>query len=147
MSNYPSPAEIEDLINRPKHYTEGWSNGAQVLDITENLNFNRGNAVKYIARAGKKNPETELEDLKKAQFYINREIERVSQPPDKREIKTKVYIGRGRKWDSLKDVPYGLEVYSEDDYEGEEPWLGEGPDGSDEFDHDGPFYEYPKDHE
>lgn len=143
MSNYPSPAEVEDLINRPRHYAEGWSNGAEVLDITENLNFNRGNAVKYVARAGKKNPETELEDLKKAQFYINREIERVSQPPAKRE--TIYFVGyRGREWKSLRDVPEDLEVYGKDDYVGDEPWLGEGPDGIDEFDEYGPFYELPK---
>ncbi|WP_406379115.1 DUF3310 domain-containing protein [Streptomyces sp. NBC_00197] len=63
-----------DVVNHPSHYAEGWSNGAEVIDITENLNFNRGNAVKYIARAGKKDQDRELEDLKKAQFYINREI-------------------------------------------------------------------------
>lgn len=62
-------------VNHPPHYTDGWSNGAEVIDITENLNFNRGNAVKYIARAGKKG--NELEDLFKASWYINREIERI----------------------------------------------------------------------
>ena len=41
------------------------------------LNFHRGNAVKYIARAGKKNPGKEIEDLEKAVWYINREIERL----------------------------------------------------------------------
>jgi hypothetical protein len=67
---------MTDVINHPSHYAEGWSNGAEVIDITENLSFNRGNAVKYIARAGKKDPKKELEDLQKAQFYLNREIER-----------------------------------------------------------------------
>lgn len=54
------------------------ANGAQVIDITETLNFCRGNAVKYIVRAGKKNPRTELEDLRKAQWYLEREIARLS---------------------------------------------------------------------
>ena len=47
----------------------------EVIDITEQLNFNRGNAVKYILRAGFK--DDEMEDLRKAQFYINREIKRL----------------------------------------------------------------------
>ena len=64
-------------INHPAHYAEGWSNGAEVIDITEHLNFNRGNAIKYVARAGRKNPDTEIEDLRKAAWYIDREIERL----------------------------------------------------------------------
>jgi hypothetical protein len=61
----------------PKHY-QGFSNGAQVIDITENLTFNRGNVVKYVARAGKKDPAREIEDLLKARFYLQREIERLA---------------------------------------------------------------------
>lgn len=60
----------------PKHY-QGFSNGAQVIDITECLNFNRGNAVKYVARAGRKAYAQEIEDLHKARWYIDREIARV----------------------------------------------------------------------
>lgn len=66
----------EDKVNSPSHYT--WlPNGFEVIDLTELLNFNRGNAVKYISRAGRKSTSTELEDLKKAQWYINREINRL----------------------------------------------------------------------
>ena len=67
---------INDNVNHPSHYTDG---KIEVIDFIEDkkLNFNRGNAVKYIARAGKKNPEKEVEDLKKAAWYINREIERL----------------------------------------------------------------------
>lgn len=50
----------------------------RVLLEREQMNFNRGNAVKYIARAGLKDPETEMEDLQKALWYINREIERIA---------------------------------------------------------------------
>lgn len=64
-------------MNHPSHYAEGWSNGAEVIDITENLNFNRGNAVKYIARAGRKDAMKTIEDLKKARWYINRELKRL----------------------------------------------------------------------
>ena len=68
---------MSDPVNHPSHYAEGWSNGAEIIDITENLNFNRGNAVKYIARAGKKSYDKDLEDLRKAQWYLEREIFRV----------------------------------------------------------------------
>lgn len=65
---------MSDPIN-PDHYQ--FANGSQVIDITENMNFLKGNVIKYVCRAGRKNPETELEDLLKAQFYLNREIVRV----------------------------------------------------------------------
>lgn len=64
---------MKDNLN-PSYYKNAWSNGAELIDITENLNFCRGNAVKYIARAGAKSRETEIEDLKKALWYINREL-------------------------------------------------------------------------
>ena len=67
--------EKPDAIN-PPHY-QGFSNGAQVIDITENLNFNRGNAVKYLARAGAKDPAKEIEDIKKAIWYAQRELVRL----------------------------------------------------------------------
>lgn len=65
-----------DSVNRPAHYTDG---KIEVIDFIEDkgLNFHRGNAIKYIARAGKKDPAKEVEDLKKAQWYINREIKRL----------------------------------------------------------------------
>lgn len=66
-----------DAVDHPSHYTEGWSNGAEVIDITENLNFNRGNAVKYIARAGRKDAMKTAEDLCKARWYIDRELKRM----------------------------------------------------------------------
>ena len=63
-----------DNIN-PKYY----KCKVEVIDAIEawGLNFHRGNAIKYIARAGKKNKETEIEDLEKAAWYINREIQRL----------------------------------------------------------------------
>lgn len=64
-----------DNINHPKHYTA--YKGIEVIDLTEQMNFNRGNAVKYIARAGLKDPSKEVEDLEKALWYIRREIERI----------------------------------------------------------------------
>jgi len=70
-----------DPVNHPSHYT-GFSNGAEVIDIVENLTYNRGAAVKYLARAGKKAIADELEDLKKARWYIEREIDRLEPAPE-----------------------------------------------------------------
>jgi hypothetical protein len=67
---------MTDNVNKPAHYQ--FSNGAQVIDITENLTFNAGNVVKYVARAGRKTDDP-IEDLRKARFYINREIERLQE--------------------------------------------------------------------
>jgi hypothetical protein len=61
-----------DVINHPSHYTQ--YKGVEVIDITEKLNFNRGNAVKYIARAGFKAEGTEIQDLEKALWYVERQI-------------------------------------------------------------------------
>ena len=64
----------------PDHY-QGFSNGAEVIDITECLPFNTGNAVKYLARAGRKDPARHLEDLRKAAWYVRREIARLGGEP------------------------------------------------------------------
>ncbi|MFC9591502.1 DUF3310 domain-containing protein [Streptomyces sp. NPDC056944] len=65
----------DDEIDHPGHYT--WlPNGVEVIDITELLPFNLGNVVKYVLRAGHKHDEP-LTDLRKAAWYINREIERL----------------------------------------------------------------------
>lgn len=62
-----------DPVNHPSHYCRG---GIEVLDAIEawGLNYRLGNVVKYVARAGHKGDRTE--DLRKAAFYLNREIER-----------------------------------------------------------------------
>lgn len=68
---------MSDKVNHPAYYNEG---KIEVIDFIEDqkLNFHRGNAVKYIARAGKKNPEKEVEDLEKAVWYLTREIDRLN---------------------------------------------------------------------
>jgi hypothetical protein len=62
-----------DPVNRPKHYTAHPS-GIECIQITEHMGFNLGNATKYIWRCDLK--QDAVEDLKKAVWYINREIER-----------------------------------------------------------------------
>lgn len=62
---------MTDAVNRPSHYTYG---GIEVLDVIEGwkLNYHVGNAVKYLARAGRKNEDKASEDLQKAAFYLRR---------------------------------------------------------------------------
>ena len=60
----------------PSHYKQHPS-GVEAIAITEHFNFNCGNAIKYVWRAGLKTSD-QLEDLRKAAWYINREIERLS---------------------------------------------------------------------
>lgn len=61
-----------DIVNKPLHYTTG---GVETLDFIEakDLNYRLGNVVKYVVRAGKKHTDP-IEDLKKARFYLDREI-------------------------------------------------------------------------
>ena len=65
-----------DPVNHPSHYTEHAS-GVECIQITEHMNFCLGNAVKYIWRAGLKN-DNAIEDLKKARWYVDRELERLT---------------------------------------------------------------------
>lgn len=68
----------DDKVNHPSHYTSG---KIEVIDFIEDQNFNyhRGNAIKYICRAGKKDKSKEVEDLEKAIWYLNREIKRLNE--------------------------------------------------------------------
>jgi Protein of unknwon function (DUF3310) len=64
---------MTDNVNNPKHYNSHPS-GVECITVTEHMNFNLGNAVKYLWRTDHKNG---LEDLKKARWYIDREIQRL----------------------------------------------------------------------
>ena len=63
----------QDVVNHPAHYKTG---GIETIDFIEakQLTYNLGNVVKYITRAGVKNRATHIEDLEKAAWYLNREI-------------------------------------------------------------------------
>lgn len=69
---------MADSVNHPPHY--GGDTVYEAIKVIEawGLGFCLGNAVKYIARAGKKEKQKTLEDLQKARWYIDREIARVS---------------------------------------------------------------------
>jgi len=62
-----------DPVNHPSHYT-GHPSGIECIQITEHMGFNLGNAIKYVWRADLKNDA--LEDLRKAAWYISREIQK-----------------------------------------------------------------------
>jgi hypothetical protein len=74
---------MADKVNEPTHYK---GKGYEVIDIIEffDLNFHRGNILKYVLRAGKKQEagydelEKEMEDLQKAAWYLAREMKRIA---------------------------------------------------------------------
>ena len=63
----------ESKVNHPSHYNKG----IETIDYIEswNMNFNTGNVIKYVTRAGHK--DNKLEDLEKAQWYLQREIQNI----------------------------------------------------------------------
>lgn len=90
MSDYivdeviPEDHNENNPVNHPAHYLA--YKGLEVIQLTEQMNFNRGNAVKYICRAGLKHKDTEIEDLQKARWYITREIDRLNKSQDLQSI-------------------------------------------------------------
>lgn len=78
----------KDNVNHPSHYNVG---KIEVIEVIEDQNFqrgfHRGNALKYLMRAGRKNPATEIEDLEKSIWYIRREIALIKgNPPRPNEM-------------------------------------------------------------
>lgn len=65
----------KDNVNHPSHYG-GKDNPYEAIKVIDawDLGFSLGNAVKYISRAGRKDPNKKIEDLEKAVFYINHHI-------------------------------------------------------------------------
>jgi hypothetical protein len=69
-------SDNKEMVNHPEHYKFGKNNEYEAIKVIEvwNLDFHLGNTVKYISRAGKKDPNKVIEDLKKALFYLDRKI-------------------------------------------------------------------------
>lgn len=83
QENVTTPVAAEtalELVNHPPYYG-GADNPYEAIKVIEAwvLGFNLGNCVKYVARAGKKDPTKTLEDLKKASWYLQREISHMEQ--------------------------------------------------------------------
>jgi hypothetical protein len=79
---------MTDNVNHPKHYNSHPA-GVECITVVEHLSFNAGNAIKYLWRAGLKTGpspadgsgnEQHIEDLRKAAWYVSREIERIQKP-------------------------------------------------------------------
>ncbi len=69
---------MAEMVNHPRHYNTNPS-GVECITVVEHMSFNVGNAIKYLWRADEKG--SALEDLRKAEWYVRREIERRSKEP------------------------------------------------------------------
>ena len=74
-------SENKEMVNHPDHYKFGDNNQYEAIKVIDawGLGFSLGNTVKYISRAGKKNKDKELEDLKKAAWYLQHHINTLEQ--------------------------------------------------------------------
>ena len=74
----------KEMVNHPSHYG-GAENVYEAIKVIEawDLDFHLGNTVKYISRAGKKDTDKELQDLKKAMFYLERKIKNLENSLEK----------------------------------------------------------------
>ena len=70
----------DPMVNHPNHYN--WF-GIECWEVVRNFNYHRGNAIRYIWRAGIKNKDSEVQDLEKAVASLQDEIARVKQIRDK----------------------------------------------------------------
>lgn len=70
-------SDEKEMVNHPDHYQFGENNIYEAIKVIEawGLDFHLGNTVKYISRAGKKGTDKELQDLKKALWYLERKIQ------------------------------------------------------------------------
>ncbi len=86
---------ISDPVNHPSHYTMG---KYEVLDVIEDWGLDKdmhlGNAVKYIARAGYKDPAKKIEDLQKAEFYLSRRIRLLQEEEEKERMARETMVGK-----------------------------------------------------
>ena len=73
MNNNWNEIEEKEMVDHPSHYNQG----IETIEYIESwsMNFNTGNVIKYVTRAGYK--DNQLEDLKKAMWYLQREIDRI----------------------------------------------------------------------
>ena len=99
---------MSDLVNNPKHYTQHKS-GVECIEITEHLNFNRGNAIKYAWRANDKG--CTREDLQKCEWYINREIKRLQRGNNVPDYSYDLDVVYTRLYDYYKDYEFDKRLF------------------------------------
>ena len=68
---------VDESVIIPSYYNKANMSVIDIIDEYE-LNFNKGNIIKYILRSGKKSKDTEIQDLQKAMRYCQMEIERLN---------------------------------------------------------------------
>jgi len=90
-ARWAARAMLDASINHPKHYTSHPS-GIECIEITRHMSFNLGNAVKYLWRFDKKGG---VEDLQKAIWYINDEIERINRVENDQDGNSEKTTGTG----------------------------------------------------
>lgn len=80
MSDKEQIKKLGELVDHPIHYggKENAYEAIKVIDAWE-LGFHLGNVIKYISRAGKKDPKTLIQDLKKAAWYLEKYIEKLEE--------------------------------------------------------------------
>ena len=93
---------MEEQVNHPSHYQQG----IEPIDIIESwdLNFSLGNAIKYILRSPYKGKQ--IEDLEKARWYIDREINRLKDKESHRKEKVNYSMLNDEKWRDDDIVDY-----------------------------------------
>jgi len=99
---------MNDLAINPKHYTQHKS-GIKCIEITEHLNFNRGNAIKYAWRANDKG--CTREDLQKCEWYINREIKRLQRGNNVPDYSYDLDVVYTRLYDYYKDYEFDKRLF------------------------------------
>ena len=67
---------MSENVNHPKHYNEHPA-GIECIDVVRHMNFNLGNVIKYVWRAGLKEGNSNIQDLEKAKWYLENEIDRI----------------------------------------------------------------------
>lgn len=74
---------MAEQVNHPEHYG-GQDNPYEAIKVIEawEMNFNLGNTIKYISRAGKKEKGKTVQDLEKAKWYLEREINNLKNQPN-----------------------------------------------------------------
>lgn len=97
---------IKEAVNHPEHYNKHPS-GIECIEVIRHFNFNLGNVIKYIWRAPYKG--VSLEDLKKAEFYLKDEIERVEKEQTPILIETITHINHCYQGEYEDSCKYGVE--------------------------------------
>lgn len=102
----------DDPVNHPRHYTVHPS-GVECIEITRHMNFNLGNAIKYLWRSGLKNDAPTVQDLKKAVWYIQDEIKRLNNINEKRLEESQAQLRDliGLAPENVRPIRQGGEAY------------------------------------